>query len=803
MTIPNAAARYGLGVTYVENSGTWNPLKGMWINNADGTWHPVKTGWVAHEDGTWERIYPTPKGIFTPNVTTLTHTYYQHWGDTGNVIAISNTGDFDLTINNMVVNDNVSITTLSNSFPSFPITLTPGQSTQIAYYATGNTVGSFGGNIQFTNHTGYLGYANVTIPTTVNVLHDFNGVGIVGTIPPLVAYLGDDVTSYSYSGYSTNSFTVPAGVTSMQVVLAGGGGGGGGNDSHAGAPGSSGYVLSGTLSVSPGDGFVVYVGGGGGNGSSGSGNSGGAGGANDAGYTGGNGGNSGPAGWSGSGGGGGAATVLKKNGTVIAVAAGGGGGGGGGNSSYGQGPVTGQNGSNHNGADGAYKGGDGGGAGGGGGGNPGGIAGPLNGGDSGGDTGSNGYNLVPSGFTVSLANNGGDIYQAGGQGYATITEAGLSTSATQTVTIQNTGNGANLNIFNITPGRNYFGVTNWTANVIGYNFSTYTGNTTQINITPRSSLAVGSYTDYLDIYSDAVNAPVLSLPVSIQVKIPNGNAEFTKPGTFQWTVPAHVHSINLSAIGGGGSGGSGYNYLGGGGGGGGSGGYNTFHNVKVTPGETLTISVGAGGQSTADGSNRTVFTVTNANWGWFMNDYAVWTSIDGSSPINIPASFRRLWTAPYTGDYTLELSADNYAQVAIEGNVAGSYGNAVTSGSFTFAASQGNRVIDVSTINYGGPGGVAAVILNANNDIIWTTRDLLDPGSGADGEATVISGSFGTISVGGGAAGSSAVQTTRYYNDVVGGFGDGQAGFEGEDSGEDGTDGTGDGGGGGGGGGDG
>jgi hypothetical protein len=705
-------------------------------------------------------------------------------------LIISNSGDFDLTINSMVINDDIgNITTLSNSTPSFPITLTPGKSTAIPFYVTGNNIGTFSGNIAFTNHIGYFGYANTIIPTTVNVLPDYSGIALVGDSPTLTAYKGDDVTSYSYSGYTTQTFTVPSGVTSMQVVLTGAGGGGGGNDSHAGAPGGSGYTLSGRLAVTEGDVISLYVGGGGGNGASGSGNAGGAGGPNDAGYSGGNGSNAGPGGWSGSGGGGGGATVLKKNGTTIVVAAGGGGGGGGGNYSYGYGQVSGQNGSSHAGASGAYKGGDGGGAGGGGGGNPGGIAGPLNGGDSGGYSGSNGYNLVPPGFTVTSAGNGGGIYAAGGSGSAAITESGLFTSAAQTITIQNVGNGANLNIQQILTSKGLVAISNLSTDTVGYDFNTYTGNTAQFTITPYSTLGLGTYTDKIIIYSDAKNAPVYNIPITITVKVPNGNMEFATPGTYYWTVPAHVHYINVFEVAGGGAGGQGLSTDGGGGGGGGSGGYSTYRDVKVTPGEVLTITVGAGGLNTNSGSTRRVFPVSHPAYSSFTNTYGVWTSSDAVSPVNEPSNFSRLWTATHTGTYTLLLSADNYAQLFIDGALAGSSGDFQSTSSFTFAAAQGNRVVTISALNYGGPASVAAVIKDDTDTIVWTTRDLLDPGSGQAGEATTVSGSFGTLVVYGGPSGGSATQDVYYYNswygDVGGdGNGDGSAGDGGSGGGD-------------------
>ena len=76
----------------------------------------------------------------------------------------------------------------------------------------------------------------------------------------------------------------------------------------------------------------------------------------------------------------------------------------------------------------------------------------------------------------------------------------------------------------------------------------------------------------------------------------SGTVEFNTPGTFEWQVPPGIHSITVDITGGGGGGGGSSEVgSGGGGGGGGSGGYLKDTSMIVTPGETITIQVGAGG----------------------------------------------------------------------------------------------------------------------------------------------------------------------------------------------------------------
>lgn len=82
-----------------------------------------------------------------------------------------------------------------------------------------------------------------------------------------------------------------------------------------------------------------------------------------------------------------------------------------------------------------------------------------------------------------------------------------------------------------------------------------------------------------------------------------GQQEFTTPGTYSFIVPANVESISMVAVGGGGGGAS---VNDGGAGGGGALAYS--NNVAVTPGESLTVVVGApgapgGGSGTAGGTS--------------------------------------------------------------------------------------------------------------------------------------------------------------------------------------------------------
>lgn len=84
---------------------------------------------------------------------------------------------------------------------------------------------------------------------------------------------------------------------------------------------------------------------------------------------------------------------------------------------------------------------------------------------------------------------------------------------------------------------------------------------------------------------------------------------WTTPGTYTWIVPQDVTSISAVLVGGGGGSawsGTAFNANGAGGGGGGGGGLRYINNLDVTPGETLTLIVGAagiGGNTTVNGTS--------------------------------------------------------------------------------------------------------------------------------------------------------------------------------------------------------
>jgi hypothetical protein len=331
----------------------------------------------------------------------------------------------------------------------------------------------------------------------------------------------------------------------------------------------------------------------------------------------------------------------------------------------------------------------------------------------------------------------------------------LESPASQTVTIKNSGNGANLNIYSnsILGGR---ATVTTVPTMLGYNFSTFSGNSATVTVT-AANLEVGTYTDTLTLVTDSTDTQNLAVPIIITVAAPKGREVFDTGGTYTWTVPDHVHRIDVLAVGAGGGGGPGLTGVleGGSGGGGGSGAYQKSSDVTVIPGETLTINVGNGGNKSTY-SNAPYYPVSNGAWSGFMNSYAVWTHPDGVSPTNQVVSSRRLFTAPAAGYYTIAIQADNNIDFYIDEVAIASTSSFTSSTTANVYLHDGNRKLTFDVTNYGGPAGFAVLISDPDGSPVWNTRTLLDPAAGGSGGTTTISGSFGTILADPGAGGGAA-----------------------------------------------
>lgn len=109
--------------------------------------------------------------------------------------------------------------------------------------------------------------------------------------------------------------------------------------------------------------------------------------------------------------------------------------------------------------------------------------------------------------------------------------------------------------------------------------------------------ADGPYSTNLTVAADTSTVSAISGTASGFVVF--GQTSYTTPGTYSWTVPAGVTSVSVVAVGGGGGGNlyhSNYNT------GGGGGGLAYKNNITVTPGSSITITVGAGGVGSSGSS---------------------------------------------------------------------------------------------------------------------------------------------------------------------------------------------------------
>lgn len=139
----------------------------------------------------------------------------------------------------------------------------------------------------------------------------------------------------------------------------------------------------------------------------------------------------------------------------------------------------------------------------------------------------------------------------------------------------------------------------------------YTG---AFTVTARADLTTEGAESFRVFIRDPNTNQIISYSPTILINdtsVTPPTAEYTSPGTYSWTCPAGVTRVNALCIGGGGGGGMATRPLatyrdGGGGGGGGLGWRN---NISVTPGQTYTVVVGAGG------SGASTVGITGSNGG--------------------------------------------------------------------------------------------------------------------------------------------------------------------------------------------
>ena len=158
--------------------------------------------------------------------------------------------------------------------------------------------------------------------------------------------------------------------------------------------------------------------------------------------------------------------------------------------------------------------------------------------------------------------------------------------------------------------------TSWTFNVIGIKGTGYlsvaaviTATSVTGNFGLGNTVLVKSIVDNTQItcYVTGTTTPIAGTIIGpyltgVTGTLPPsaGDATYITTGTYSWTAPAGVTSVSVVAVGGGGGGGSTWSS-----GGGGGGGLGWKNNIAVTPGQSYTVVVGSGGESTANANNNT------------------------------------------------------------------------------------------------------------------------------------------------------------------------------------------------------
>ena len=214
-------------------------------------------------------------------------------------------------------------------------------------------------------------------------------------------------------------------------------------------------------------------------------------------------------------------------------------------------------------------------------------------------------------------------------------------------------------------------------------------------------------------------------------------------------------------------------------GGTGSGGGFSLVNFTINEGDSIKVAVGGGGgygatgaRGFGGGSAGASFTITpvfdtrsaetsptvypqfNSSWCAFLNTYGIWVNPSSAT------YFDRTWTVnfPVTGAYTFTMSADNLAELRVDGT-ARFYSDSFTQ---TFEQvinlSAGSHIIRIIGQNTGGPGGVALTISG---------------GSSYSGGRGGNAGANGTSGAGGGGAGATVLYLNSTLLAVAGGGGGG------------------------------
>lgn len=225
------------------------------------------------------------------------------------------------------------------------------------------------------------------------------------------------------------------------------------------------------------------------------------------------------------------------------------------------------------------------------------------------------YGVSPYTLVYEYANgNGGtytdNIYNSTTCGYVatptyTLTEGASSVNEGSSITFTVGGT-------NITNSTYYWSVTNSSDFSTSSGSVTVSGNSGSFSVTPTADVTTeGAETFQARLYTDSGRTNLVATSGTVTIndtsQAPSTVQWRTATANTTWIVPAGVTSIYAICIGGGGGGRS----FSSSGGGGGAGGISLNPVFAVTPGETLTITIGAGGGSNTSGGTTSITRSSN------------------------------------------------------------------------------------------------------------------------------------------------------------------------------------------------
>ena len=233
---------------------------------------------------------------------------------------------------------------------------------------------------------------------------------------------------------------------------------------------------------------------------------------------------------------------------------------------------------------------------------------------------------------------------------------------------------------------------------------------------------------------------------------------FSTTGTTSWTAPGGVTSVSYLVVAGGGSGGAGN----GGGGGGGAGGLLTG-TLSVTPGNSYTVTVGAGGTGTGSAPYRnsggnSVFgsiTATGGGGGGYDGTYPPLTGgsggggnysstagAAGTSGQGFAGGSNTASSGAYGGGGGGGSSADGAVGTSSVGGTGGAgTASSISGSSVTYAGGGGGGVNDTSTVGSGAAGGGNG---GANSGVGGNATANTGSGGGGGGGGSVAGGNGGS-----------------------------------------------------------